>query len=635
MRTSRKALIPRSLRRSFVALVVGALAAAAFAQVAAADPPTVPDAPSITDVTLGHNAVTIAITPNADGGDAIVGYTVTCDSSDGGTTQSATDDSPVTVTGLDNGKTYSCTAVATNGVGDSDPSDPTDDFVAATIPNAPSIDSVTPLTNNQVRVAFTPGTDGGDEVIFFKATCASSNGGTTKTKTGASSPLTVTSLSNNRTYTCTMTATNSIGVSSASAASSSFVAGTAPATPTVSVARGNDSAIVTVTGGNGGSAITGYAASCTSSDGGDPQSASNGTSPVTVSGLTHGKTYTCTATATNTFGTSASSVASSSFVAAILPDAPTLTGVTRGSNSADVAFTANADGGDTITGYTATCTSSDGGTTKTGSNGSSPVTVSSLSNGKTYACTVVATNGVGNSPASTASGDFVAATVPDAPTIDTADRGDNAAVVSFTPGVSDGGDTVTGYTATCASSDGGTTRTGTDTASPVTVHNLSNGKTYTCTVVATNAIGNSSASGASGAIVAAAVPDAPTIDTLTRDDNAAIVAFTPGADGGVSVDDFTVTCTSSDGGTTKTGNDTDSPITVSLLTNSKTYTCNVYATNSIGNGAASDDSDPFVAATVPNAPSVSGVTRGPNSAAVAFTSNGNGGDAITAVHRDV
>ena len=91
---------------------------------------------------------------------------------------------------------------------------------------------------------------------------------------------------------------------------------------------------------------------------------------------------------------------------------------------------------------------------------------------------------------------------------------------------------------TCDSSDGGASRTNTGGASPITVGSLTNGKTYTCAVVATNEIGDSDASTASDDFLAAAVPAAPTIDTLTRDDNAAIVAFTPGSDGGDTVTDL-------------------------------------------------------------------------------------------------
>ena len=303
---------------------------------------------------------------------------------------------------------------------------------------------------------------------------------------------------------------------------------------------------------------------------------------------------------TNAFGDSPVSGASSSFVAAALPAAPTLTSITRGLNSADVAFTANSDGGDTITGFTATCTSSDGGTTQTAS-GAIVADHRRLARptATRYTCVVLATNTVGDGSPSAASSSFIAATVPDAPTVTGVTRGQNSGIVAFTAN-GDGSDPIIDFTATCTSSDGGTTRSATDAASPITVGSLSNTKTYTCTVVATNSFGDSAASAASSSFVGATVPDAPTLTTVTLGLNSVDVAFTANGDGGDAITDYTVTCTSSDGGTTRSNDDTSSPITVGSLTNSKTYTCAVVATNAIGDSAASTASAPFVAATVPS-----------------------------------
>jgi hypothetical protein len=616
--------------RSAVALLTMALGLYGSATPIFASPPTVPDAPTIDGITMGHNSVTVDFTANSDGGDTVTGFAVTCDSTDGGTTRSVTDvASPITVSALDNGNTYSCTVLATNSVGDSAASDPSDDFVAITVPDAPTISGVTRGSNSAI-VSFTANADGGDEIVFYKATCTSSTGGTTRSKTGVSSPLTVVSLSNGRTYTCTVVATNSIGNSAASVASASFVAGTTPAAPTVSgVTRGNDSAIVTVSlNATGGVPITNYSATCTSSDGGTTQSASNATSPVTVGALTNGKNYTCTSYVTNSFGDSPSSGASSSILAAAFPAAPTLTSVTRGLNSVDVAFTPNSDGGDAITGYTATCASSDGGTTQSNTGATSPITVGSLDNGNTYTCVVVATNSVGDGSASSASASFVAATAPDAPSITGVTRGQNSAIVAFTANA-DGSDPITGFTATCASSDGGTTRSATGASSPITVGSLTNTNTYTCTAVATNGFGDSAASTASSSFVGATVPVAPTLSSITLGLNSVDVAFSANGNGGDTITGYTATCTSSDGGTTQAVSGATSPITVASLTNSKTYTCAAVATNAIGDSAASTDSSSFIAATVPNAPSITGVTRGPNAAIVALSANGDGGNAVT------
>lgn len=94
------------------------------------------------------------------------------------------------------------------------------------------------------------------------------------------------------------------------------------------------------------------------------------------------------------------------------------------------------------------------------------------------------------------------ATVPDAPTIGTATLvGTTGASVTFTPPASTGGSPITGYTVT--SSPGSFTATG--GSSPISISGLATNTTYTFTVVATNAVGNSSPSAASNSITTANV----------------------------------------------------------------------------------------------------------------------------------
>jgi hypothetical protein len=82
------------------------------------------------------------------------------------------------------------------------------------------------------------------------------------------------------------------------------------------------------------------------------------------------------------------------------PGVPTGVAVTFTGATASVAFTPGATGGLPITDLTATCTSSDGGATRTASGLSSPVGVPSLSAGRTYTCKVVETTAAGTSPVS-------------------------------------------------------------------------------------------------------------------------------------------------------------------------------------------------------------------------------------------
>jgi hypothetical protein len=78
-----------------------------------------------------------------------------------------------------------------------------------------------------------------------------------------------------------------------------------------------------------------------------------------------------------------------------------------------------------------------------------------------------------------------------------------------------GGSVITGYSASCTSSDGGVSGTQTGTTSPVVVSALTNGKLYTCTIHATNAVGSGSQSGASAAMRPGVAPWNNTAPTIT------------------------------------------------------------------------------------------------------------------------
>lgn len=95
--------------------------------------------------------------------------------------------------------------------------------------------------------------------------------------------------------------------------------------------------------------------------------------------------------------------------------------------------------------------------------------------------------------------------VPGAPTNVIATGGDGSASVAFTPPPSDGGSAITGYTVT--SGPGGKTASG--PTSPITVTGLTNGTSYTFTVIATNANGNSAPSAPSNAVTPAGPPPPP------------------------------------------------------------------------------------------------------------------------------
>lgn len=176
------------------------------------------------------------------------------------------------------------------------------------------------------------------------------------------------------------------------------------------------------------------------------------------------------------------------------PESVTATNVPSGraynNGRADVTFTLPADS-PAATSYTVT--SSPGSYTATGA--SSPLSVTGLQSDTAYTFTVVATNTVGNSPASAASNSITATTVPATPSAPSASSPNaNQDVVSWSA-PANGGSAITDYV--WASSDGKSGSTG--TATSVTV-NQEAGTAQTYTVYATNANGNSATSSASGSI---------------------------------------------------------------------------------------------------------------------------------------
>jgi hypothetical protein len=292
---------------------------------------------------------------------------------------------------------------------------------------------------------------------------------------------------------------------------------------------------------------------------------------------------------------------------ATAPDAPTAVAATGGVGSASVSFTAPVDnGGSDITGYSVTCSSSNGGATRSATGSASPIVVRTLTAGATYTCTATATNAVGTSPPSAASNSFVAPTTPSAPRSPASRSGytttpTGAIVVTYTAPASNGGRPITGYGATCTSSNGGVTKSGASSsasAGPITVAGLTTGKTYTCTAVARNVVGKSVASVATAPVILGS-PVPPNGVQATRSAAGQIrVTFTNAAHNGSPITSQTATCTSSNGGVTKSGTHAGgaaAPITVTGLTAGKAYTCRVRAANARGLGQASAASNAVTA----------------------------------------
>ena len=536
------------------------------------------------------------------------------------------------VTGLSNGTAYKFKVLATNATGSGSYSTPSAEVTPAGPPSAPTITSITG-GDGSLEVAFTAGSS----TLAITNYEYSINSGTNWISAAdATSPLTISGLTNGTTYSVILRGVSASGSGTASSPSSGTPSAL-PGSPTITAvtAGGNGTSLVVtfVAGYAGGSTITDYeyglSPGTNTNDFGSFVSISGTASPFTISGLTSGSAYTVRLRAKNSAGYSPASAFVSGVTLAV-PNAPVITSITPGDQTLQITYTAydnTTNGGSAISKVEYSVNNGttwiDAGTL------SNPFTLSGLTNGTTYQAIFRATNAIGTSPSSILySG--TPRTTPTAPNGTAVSQGAASAIVSWTAPSSTGGAAITGYTATAYSASTGGIVSGTACTTAYltcTITGLTNGTTYYVSVVATNAAGSGPATSPRVSVIPAALPGAPTITTITAADARLSVAFTAGTnDANAPITSYQYTI---DGGTNWVNVvGTSSPISILGLTNGTTYPVKIRGVSAIGNGADSNSvsGKPF---TVPSPISNATVTYSSSSGAVTLTwgaPNNNGSD---------
>ena len=230
----------------------------------------------------------------------------------------------------------------------------------------------------------------------------SSNGGSTWTTddTGSTTTsATVSGLTNGTGYIFEVEAVNSYGDGPFSAPTGTLTPYGPPGAPTITSITPQDGALqVNFTAPVSSAPITGYLYQLNGT--GPWYSSAATSSPITISGLADGTSYSVAIEAVSSVGTGAASNSVTQTPVAV-PGAPTITSVQVGSTTASIAFTPGSNGGSAITGYRY---STNGGSTWTTTSTTSPVSISGLSHGHRLQPS--------SSRRSTSSGDGAAASTP-------------------------------------------------------------------------------------------------------------------------------------------------------------------------------------------------------------------------------
>ncbi len=571
--------------------------------------PAAPGAPTITAVAFGNSTASITFTNGTNTGPSILGYKY---SADGGSTYTVAPgtSSPLIITGLTNNTSYSFILKAFNAGGDSVASSASTAGKPYALPSTPYISDITMPSSQTLKLAVIPANAYNATTLTYSYSLNS--GAYVLGTLDASNNMTITGLTNGTSYAVCIKATTEFGDSGASNTITRTPVGT-PAAPTISSSTsGYASGTVSVTNGayNGGTFL-GYKYKI---DGGATEYSAS-SSPISITGLTNGTTYTITvSTLTNTStGVMQSAYSAGATLSPVitLPAAPSIVSATSDYEMGTIVVSPNNMYGMTIIGYKYKI---NGGATEYWADNST-IIIDGLTNGTTYSITtsVVGTNQNGtfqSAYSATAASITPVLTLPAAPSIVSSSSDYKMGTVIVSPN-NMYGMTIMGYKYKI---DNGATEYWAD-ASAIEISGLTNGTTYSIKVSVVGQNANGSFQSAYSTSIASitpvlTLPAAPSIVSVVPDYKMGTVIVSPNNMYGMSIMGYKYKI---DNGTTEYWADA-SAIEISGLTNGTTYSIKVSVVGANVNGAFqsaySDAASLTPVLTLPDAPLITGSTSG-------------------------
>ncbi|MCL2065929.1 MAG: fibronectin type III domain-containing protein [Treponema sp.] len=590
---------------------------------------TVPAAPGSFTAMPGNSQVTLTWATPGDGGSAITKYQYLYNPGSPTWTDipgSGPGTTSYTVTSLTNGTSYTFEVRAVNAIGNGESSGQ-QQATPATTPSAPGSFTAVPGNGQVVLSWAAPSNNGGSAITGYEV---SSNSGGTWVSASSDTGHTFTGLINGTPYTFRVRAVNVNGTGAESTATATPV--TVPgAVSTFSAIPGSGQVILWWTEplSDGGLAITHYEVS---SDNGSSWVTASSNTGHTFTGLSNGTQYIFRVRAVNSAGAGTENVQTA--IPVFIPTVPgAVTNFIATPSNTEVVLSWAApasDGGSAINSYHVS--SDDGENWITASNNTSH-TFTGLTNATLYIFKVRAANSVGPGVESTITA--TPFTIPGAVSGFMATSANGQVVLSWTT-PHNGGSAITKYQYSYGATSGYSANwsdipgSGESTMSYI-VTSLTNGTNYTFEVCAVNIAGNGTTSGQQTATPATNPFPSPDF-TATPGNNQVTLSWTKPNDGGSAITKYQYSYGATSGYSANwsdipgSGESTMSYI-VTSLTNGTSYSFQVRAVNSVGNGTAFSVRT-ATPATVPSAPTGFTAMSGNSQVTLTWTTPNNGGSAI-------